>query len=747
MQSSAKRREGSVDPTMAKKGGKGIGKTGADRADLHVTAQIERRIIHLAHMHTPDTETHWEKIYEPIRLAAAWIGATEMEVALPMHRKLIKKWSPVTTNWKLPPFRIDGQLGQGALTKSIGVQYEKVIGNFKKSTGKELAKWGDVVDAWTSCSQWFYHYWCLHPHLTKQQAFKNARALGERNVRAAVHTKKLMATYAGDKKADYWTDKVKTELLALNRHEVPETEDDEAIVYFTCADEENANQLLREFLLSRHFKLGNSKDMIALARRWYNTRAGKHDKIDFKQFLLIKSIKEVDAFKKKVAAKERQNATRKRKREEIEAAAIKQSQIKVSGDFLTHCKEVVGSKEIEAISKLQAMWNASKLHGVWKTKFAKLKKRRERPQKKVKFSAVHRLAVIYDPNCYPNRNPGSRAGHKWKLPDGSGLELQRELFEDIEIPTLEGMDDTVDNGAMKEKVMSARRFLRLYQNHMKGVSRPRSGKLLLELRASVIAAAKAEIEYARLSDAGRKKPCAVCSELVEDTYRCFKCRETIHTCCGHVWDNVPEHLTCTPCCKANGTMPPLLVKQPDGSMTWEKPGEEWMQMTTNVYVVLMNVTNCLHAKGLVLPAFHQLAATGEIQAFSDWPAGACRAAVALSMHDVKTMGVTPAHVKASLSSWMSPLYAPLFPLYMQSVYELFTLDGVVQCSKNWQRADMDKTIKKVADRLKKYEYAIFDAARNAIVRMHDKAMAQERTGIDIDLSYVLEDEEEAGLEN
>ena len=152
---------------------------------------------------------------------------------------------------------------------------------------------------------------------------------------------------------------------------------------------------------------------------------------------------------------------------------------------------------------------------------------------------------------------------------------------------------------------------------------------------------------------------------------------------------------------------------------------------------LMNFVNSLMAKDLVMPAFHQVEDNRVAFPFTDMPIEACRAAIASGFHNVHTMGSTQAHVEASIKSWMASVFV-FFPLYLQSLYEVFTLDEVNHHGKMISRGDMNKTMARVLRHCSDHYRIIIVRARRYIIHHHDKATQWELDDNDpADFSYVL----------
>jgi len=624
---------------------------------IKMTRAMEQQLISLGHMHTPHAKTHWEKIFEPLKLAATFFGEDICEIALTMEHNFVKSWKPEDTgNWQLPRFRIDGagQLRVGAVVNAVGEMYTKVRDNYFKSSGTLLAEWNVVKDAWSACATWFYHYWVIHPHLSKKQAYLNALQLGSETVQCKADTTKLMKQYRDERQAQYWWRK--TDILLTGG--VTKVVEQDVEEYYIFKNEDRGQEILKNFLETRpRFKLGTRKDMVALSKRWWNTCASQHDKTHFGLFQFLKSAMEIQTLNKRRQQKNKQQASRKRTRETEETRKLAKSREDVPvvrQQFWANASnnDRADQFRLAFIVAIQAKWRKWKATG-----------KKPRQKHHDRYSPLQVLNVTWN-------STGAKGRYVWVHPKTTGLELQRELFSDLEIPTLEGVNNELDRGNLTEKVKRARSVL---SNFSKAGPTARMGRYLIELRSVIQKAVAANDAYSKLAEKAIKKPCCVCKNLVDDANRCVHCHERLHLSCGFTTDKEGE-MECSKCVALNGTAPPLLLDNNDGSPWFEKPGKNWAAEACETYVMIMNFVNKMHLKGVITPAFHELSSSGRTGPIPlSWEA--CRVLVAASMHDLETMGTSLSHFRTALQSWLPPLFSNL-GLYLKGMYEICTLTEV-----------------------------------------------------------------------
>jgi hypothetical protein len=126
-----------------------------------VNKEMFQRVQDMAY-HYSKEPPHWVKIYQPITIAADYMG-----VAI------------------LPRFQLNSTHHmQGTLCRSLQVLYDQVIKELNANGGvlSTLTDWKTIESAWSGCASFFRAYWFTHPHLDKKQAYLEALKLGKKSV-------------------------------------------------------------------------------------------------------------------------------------------------------------------------------------------------------------------------------------------------------------------------------------------------------------------------------------------------------------------------------------------------------------------------------------------------------------------------------------------------------------------------------------------------------------------------------------
>jgi hypothetical protein len=263
--------------------------------------KMTQRLIKLGNMATPENHTFWDLIFEPILIAAAFMEDDIHEVALPIDEDKIKGWRAQDDDWQVPPFKITADDMQGALCKEIGRLYTIVINNYYYHTHEQLAPWTCVQQYWSHCASFFRTFWYLHPHLSKKEAFTQARAIGEKQIKLESHRRKVQNSLQLNAKLEHHSRQINI-LLSTSLHVVTPDDTDQELttVYYMYNDEELAQEMLKDFFALKKGKIGNYQDMACYAKKWIVSKnATLQDKDHYKQFLDIYSTKEVARQKKR----------------------------------------------------------------------------------------------------------------------------------------------------------------------------------------------------------------------------------------------------------------------------------------------------------------------------------------------------------------------------------------------------------------------------------------------------------------
>jgi hypothetical protein len=320
--------------------------------------EVDMRLIQLAQWFTIDETSYWTKIYAILELVADLWEEDIHEIALPDDISTIERWDFVANDWALPGFQINMAGLQGTLTKEIGKLYNEVCKRHYDSTKVRLATWGQFRDVWSSVSTFFFHYRHLHRELSKKEAHDRARQLGAAEVTCAIHTKAIIRRLLVATKQEYLSAQVQYSMMQLNKHE-PE-EDDPTIslgpFYYTFVDELDAQDRLKEFLVSVDMKLSNRTDMIKASKKWWQERlpaATADEKESWGILDKIYSRSEVAAAVTAATKEKKKQAEAERKKQQEAAKERKQREeaLKAAKDALKAAKDV---KKADDAKKKQA---------------------------------------------------------------------------------------------------------------------------------------------------------------------------------------------------------------------------------------------------------------------------------------------------------------------------------------------------------------------------------------------------------
>ena len=157
----------------------------------------------------------WVITFGILEVAAMMLEVDMVEVALPFGEGFIrKKYNPLNTGvWSLPPFRCDGSLKQGTLTKMFEKKYKELMENMS-CEASAIPVWETLKTQWSQMLQFFFHIWCLHRGLDKEQAYAKAVELGESEVKTAGDLACVIKSLLDDKMMLYWGGKVKQFLVS-----------------------------------------------------------------------------------------------------------------------------------------------------------------------------------------------------------------------------------------------------------------------------------------------------------------------------------------------------------------------------------------------------------------------------------------------------------------------------------------------------------------------------------------------------
>jgi hypothetical protein len=627
-------------------------------------------LLKLANMATPQSYTFWDLIFEPIRIAAAFMEDDIHEAALPIHEDTIRAWSSQDANWQVPPFKITTDNMQGALCKEIGRLYKLVIDNYSTHTEEKLVPWTCVLNYWSQCASFFRTFWFLHPHLSKKEAFTQARAIGEKKIILESHRRKVQNSLQSDAKLEYHSRRINI-LLSTSLHKVTPDDNDQELTedYFMYNDEERAQEMLKEFFALKMGTIGNYQDMACYAKKWIVSKnATLHDKDHYKQFSNIYSAKEVARQKKRT----------KRPREKA-ADPLEMSRGQIEKRRATGLRQLF---EADARRKVKFQANfrmkLAKL-AVAKMKLAKLavakmKTKRANPPSNV-FKPLLILEVRWD-SSWRGANTVAPGGFIWctsrmnDMNERSMSEFLHYLFASVEgfrleIPSLTRVDDSIDKGNLRQKVEACKSTI------LKILNEPRfKCKQVKALKKLILKAWKAEDEYRNETKKRISQSCASCEGLVQPDHpsiRCNTCSSTIHTNCGHRFRGSP--MDCIPCSVDKQNNPPLLLLDEDGEKVVEPAGSNWGQLQLEKYNMIANFVNSMMTKpGDVAASLIQEANAdpqADPQAHSktfELRPEACEVLIALKIHDFPE--VTPKWIMELAQEWLPEFYRPSFSIYL-----------------------------------------------------------------------------------
>ena len=270
---------------------------------------FQRKIIDYALRISPQDTTYWDHMYGPISLAASFLNMGESEhheVALPMDVTNIRQYDLVKNKWELPGmFKITNHGLQGALCKEIERVYKNTVINHCRSVpNAEFQPWIYVQTVWSQAASFFRTFWFMHPHLSKKQAFDQARALGTQRIRLPTHRLECVHEVKAKSKLSHYSKEMNI-MLSVGLRKVTHSASDTKIKcdYYRYKDEPKAQATLKAFYAVKKIKTGNNQDLIAFSRHWIVNAKGE-DKENFKQFSAIYSGDEVELQTRLLTAKQ-----------------------------------------------------------------------------------------------------------------------------------------------------------------------------------------------------------------------------------------------------------------------------------------------------------------------------------------------------------------------------------------------------------------------------------------------------------
>jgi hypothetical protein len=623
--------------------------------------RIKQRLSCLASMSSPNNHTHWDLIYEIIVIAAEFLEMQDEihEVALPIDEQKIKAWNPVSTGWILPgTFRVTNNDQQGALCKEVGKLYEQVAKSLSKNTQWEFATWEYVRSLWSGCASFFRTYYFLHPHLSKKEAFDQAKAIGESKIRSATDRIKIEKSLILDAKVVHFSGRVNFLLSTLEKVAPQACDSQFTNDYYMYKDEDQANAVLRDFFAAKQVKTGSHKDMVMYSKKWIKSKISATDRENFKQFLNLYSTKEV-------AAQKIKKAGNKRTREEIEQEKIAAQKMRIerSKEAITDERKLALAQQFKAGSP-----RVLKLYVFFRTKVELLTKGSPRPKKR--FNPISGLGVRWDSN-WRGLDTVIPGGYVWHIPMEWQPEsvLLQHLFASLknfraEIPALEGVDDSLDSGKLRQKVEECQSTIITIRN----VPRYKC-KAINDLKKLILQAWNLYRKYRSLEGEVTPKVCNGCDQMmdkgvIDDIRVCQTCSLPFHRACGSRFDG--GKLDCGLCCIDKKTNPPRTDLKLEA-------GSKWKKLQVERYVMIMNFVNCMLTKDEVAACLNTDDDPSRGQGLQ-LRLDAIEVLIALEMHEVSWMGDAPEDAMVGLNSWLPTFYRPSCCAYLTFFHKISTTE-------------------------------------------------------------------------
>ena len=229
-----------------------------------------------------------------------------------------------------------------------------------------------------------------------------------------------------------------------------------------------------------------------------------------------------------------------------------------------------------------------------------------------------------------------------------------------EIPSLEGVDDSIDKGILRSKVEQCQRTLGqvLTQPMLKG-------QRIILLKTRIVEAWKMHANYCNLVEQTRPKICNVCTQLVTpgpQAELCHACKGPIHFSCGFCFDGT--NFNCITCCRKSETNPPF--QEANGGPV--EGGLKWKHSQKVQYIMVQNFVNSVltleDIQGFRADAY----SGGELKLTAE----SKKVMVALGFHDLKWMGETTKSYIEGCKSWLPIFWHSNFDSYLTYFYKLST---------------------------------------------------------------------------
>jgi hypothetical protein len=304
------------------------------------TEHMKFIMANYAHKTAPkDGYTWWYQIFEPIEIAAAHMELEEQmwEVALPISEATIKAWgnNKEATNFKPPAARSNTDNMQRPIYDEMGRLYNLVTEDITRRGGPQFRAWSEVLAEWSSCAQFFSTYWYLNSHLSKEQAFRNAKEIGQKRIRKksdVVEVKNALIEEARNACHRFKVNNLLT--CGVKRCKVFPTDThctNKSFLMFR--DELEAQAILTAYFNAKNVKTGSFKDKLAFAKSWIKAEKASEDDQDlFSNIMSIYTAKEVEKGRKR-NSRTSSTTTKKRSRAEIVAYNLSCSNQPVSDEI------------------------------------------------------------------------------------------------------------------------------------------------------------------------------------------------------------------------------------------------------------------------------------------------------------------------------------------------------------------------------------------------------------------------------
>jgi hypothetical protein len=679
---------------------------------------IKDKCLDMAYNYAPQSHTYWDQIFQPIMIAAEYMNMLHEihEIALPIYDQRVKAWTPSSTNWKLPVFRITTADMQGALCQQLGMLYDAVTKTQTRNTSKEFLPWTVVQSAWSGCASFFRTYWYAHSHLSKATAFRQAMEIGKAQVTSDRKRRSIQNSFLLDAKTTYYSGRINI-LLTTTLQKVVLKEDDghASEDYFMYTNEEEAQLKLKAYFEVRNIKTGSYKDMIAFSKTWIQSEnTSMEDKALYQQFLQIYSAREVGAKKKKTGKKRPRPSSAPGPSSVSDKIAL--SKMRILADRTRELQQAYDNNSNSIfLPKVSARWR--------KVLVLRMKK----PPRTTRFRPISVLQV-YKSHVHAKTQTDV---FMWRIPaEGRPeSELLHFLFAGekdfrAEIPSLEGVDASFDRGNLKKRVLKCKAAISRIQNEPRFKCRE-----VCRLKKCISQAWSSERSYRRLEASRIPRHCYVCELMVEEDAAevCHECTRLIHRDCGYCFNDNP--INCATCCNVKKNNPTLLSR--DGKVHTDG-GSNWKKLMLTKYVCVMNFVSTMLTDQEVANTFHAKAVPSTSLSVTK---EASQVLTALAMHDLTFMG--DKYIQG-LESWLPPLYHPSCCAYLTIFYKISRAKGKQKktinsiCSKILQKyytRGMQDVIKEYLSQVKKSKGAdvVDEEANVAMALTNLKNQATDRS--------------------